>query len=201
MYTAVLGGFTRATVENLQVSERRDVIDRIDSVWATADSLSICLHGTRIETNTESQYGVFLPGPSLPAMEDARGVRLSPLRDILFVNRERLVESCRKTGSQMMIQRAVAESNYVMSADNFVRTNPNLQFETSLIEFGPDSGSKGLIAVLPDGETVRAVRLDVKGVDRPGSKWWLALLPLAVVADSITYPVQLMMWGNYAGSH
>ena len=115
--------------------------------------------------------------------------------------RDHIESGCQRRGEALTVQRVVSRPD-ILDAAAFVRNRPELSSESlSLVEFGPKNGSKKVIAVLPYKGQVTPFKLHVYGVSRSGSRWWLAALPFAGLADALTFPVQLLMWVSYSGSH
>ncbi|MBL1142196.1 MAG: hypothetical protein HND53_09225 [Proteobacteria bacterium] len=207
MFTTITGYATYITLSKLSDSPHYDSFDKINYSYADDNTLVICVSGVMAGNVLKQDYQLSVPLDKLTRYKHKKG-DLSKLENY-YLDRQFISRQCINSDNKIIPEHI--ETPVVNIPDALKELNLQLQ-DNRVYEVTKHWGSvnnktmetKGkrifyTVPVTENGPDV--VEIKTKQFHGKGSKTWFLVLPLAVIVDTLSFPIQIAMWINYASAH
>ena len=216
-YALAIGYYTHTTASKLVDSSHWDEIRSIENVRETNDQLFICVRGTLAGNVFGSRFQIAFPlaairGRSSSSRRDDVELKssssLSGL-DTYIVSRSLVDEACTDGGGAYTPDQIEIPAVNVM--ESFDESNSMLEparvYQASVYwrdarDERTYTKQKEILYAYRNGEGDTVIAsIETAPLDGNGSPAWAAVLPFAVAADALTFPVQILLWIDYGSAH
>lgn len=216
VYSLGFGYFLSNTTQRIGSQSYYDQIQNIVSANYQNSGLEICLSG-QLAVSGENQFSLLIPLDKIKIStpgKNPNGWELSGFDYRVTLSRQYVYKGCQSGGistrNPVGVEKVELKQNssIVASGDleNIIKSTSVdlLVNEVSVINenLTIDKNKKILlIGATPIVRDSRYLYIDIESKKANGSFFWWFVVPLAAVADAMTFPYQIYKWFVYAGSH
>lgn len=212
LYALGSGYFTRDFISKADWKTLDDRIISLEKAFMESGYLTICFEAVLANTKEADIYNLKIPSsPELmrKKIDSENGYELSSVwSGFLTVPRAAISESCNVNGGTP-VKIASADIGYYEARnklDVYKRLNVTEEapaesavYEITRLDDGEEMDGKGMLYLSDTSlvENSNYVFISIKSLKVKGSALWYLLTPLALVADALTWPIQLyLVWGH-----
>lgn len=207
MFTTIIGYCTHSTLLKLSDSNHSDTFKKINYSYIDNNILTICVNGVMAGNILKQDYQLSIPLDKVARYEHEKD-DLSRLENY-YLNRKFISEECTDNETQSIpeqIETPVVNIPEALKKLN-LQLQPNSVYAVTKHWGSVDNktmytkGKRIFYTVPVTSKDPVVVEIKTKMFKGKGSKTWLLVLPFAVIADTLSYPIQIAMWINYASAH
>jgi hypothetical protein len=207
VYSIVIGYCTHSTLINLGDSTHFDSFDSIKYSYVDNNVLNVCVKGIMAGKVLKQDYQLSIPLDKVSKYEHAKD-DLSKLENY-YLKREHILDECIDNDNKIVPEQIDTPVVNIPKALKEMKLNlqPRTVYEVTKYWGSVNNRTmetKGVrifyTVPLTDSEPA-VVEINTKTYKGRGSKSWLLVLPFAVIADTLSFPLQIAMWINYASAH
>jgi hypothetical protein len=207
MFTTIIGYCTHTVLSKLSDSPHYDSFDKINYSYTDGNTLNICVSGVMAGNVFKQDYQLSVPIDKVSKYEHKKD-DLSKLENF-YLKRQYISGECIDSDNQIIpeqietpvvnIPKALKELNLQLQANTVYEVTKHWG---SVGNKTMETKGKRIFYTVPvtDGDPV-VVEIKTKQFKGKGSKTWYWVLPFAIIADTLSFPIQIAMWINYASAH
>ena len=207
LFTTIIGYCTHTTLSKVSDSDHYDSFGKIHYSFIDNGILNICVGGVMAGNVFKQRYQLSVPLDKVIKYKHKKD-DLSKLENY-YLDRQFISDECSNSEKQQPPEQIETPVVNIPKALKELDLNlkPNNVYEVtkhwgSVGNKTMDTKGKRIFYIAPiNNSTKEVIEIKTKVYRGTGSKTWLLVFPFAVIADTLSFPVQIAMWINYASAH